>query len=154
MAQLSDRPIEDTLRLRATLPELHRTLSPRQGKELSLREPRTVIYVYLRKSLTLWIKGIRAPTSAILSYWVTYWDKLSTKSLQRRVELWHCLKACRLSIVMKSPQQQQLWAAFIITADARGKRPCHRFVILVCLLLRRLDRASWNCIRGVLWCYK
>lgn len=30
---------------------------------------------------------------------------------------------------MESPQQQ-LRAAFIITGDSRGKRPCHRFVIL------------------------
>lgn len=136
MAQLSDRPIEDALRLRVTLPELHGTLPPsppptREGT-VSLRTTPilTVIYVYLRKSLTLWIKGIRAPTSAILSYWVKYWDKLSSKSLQRRADSWHCLKACRMSIVMKSPQQQQHWAAFIITGDSGGKRPCHRFVIL------------------------
>lgn len=46
---------------------------------------------------------MREPTSALLSCWVKYWDKLSSKSRRRRVELWQCLKACRPSIVMMWP---------------------------------------------------
>lgn len=154
MAQLSDRPIEDTVRLRITLPQQHRTVSPSPTREgaVSSGTPPTVIYVYLRKSLTLWIKGMREPTSAILSCWVKYWDKLSSKSLQRRVELWQCLKACRPSIVMMWPQQQ-LWAAFIITRDSRGKRPCHQFVILN-MSVSFWD-LSWDWIAEELgFCYK
>lgn len=106
----------------------------------------------LGKSLTLWIRAMRKPTSNISSHWVKYWDKLSGKSPRRRSGIVTVLESVETArCVVMWPQQ--LWAAFIITWDSRGKRPCHQFVILnmsVSFKRRDLTGQAWNRITGEL----